>query len=276
MATFAHPDDESFGTAGTFAALTKTGARLVLVCATRGEVGEIADPALATSETLAAVRERELRCSAEAIGADPPILLGYRDSGMAGTTDNEHEDAFAVAAPDEVTRQLVRLIREHKPDVLITFDPSGGYGHPDHLAAHRAATRAYRDAGNPECFPEQLAALEPHAPNLLLYMAIRRTQLRALAEKMDAAGVPMGLIENLDEIGTPDEHVHIELDISETYDAKLASLNCHATQLPEQSPWRMLRPEDLREILPRESFTQAHPPPDRYQSGTPAEIFLKR
>lgn len=276
MAIFAHPDDESFGTAGTFAALTKAGARVVLVCATRGEVGEIADPALATPETLAAVRERELRYSAQAIGADPPILLSYRDSGMAGTVDNEHENAFAVAAPDEVIGQLVRLIREHKPDVLITFDPSGGYGHPDHIAAHKAATRAYRDAGNPECFPEQLAALEPHAPNLLLYMAIPRTQLRTLAEKMDAAGVSMGIIENFEEIGTPDEHVHIELDVSETYDAKLASLNCHATQNPEQSLWRTLRPEDLREILSRESFTQAHPPPDRYQSGTPAEIFLRR
>ena len=276
MAIFAHPDDESFGTAGTLAALTKAGARVVLVCATRGEVGEIADPALATPETLAAVRERELRCSAEALGADPPILLGYRDSGMAGTADNEHADAFAVAAPDEVTGQLVRLIREHRPEALITFDPSGGYGHPDHIAAHKAATRAYRDAGNRECFPEQLATLEPHAPNLLLYMAIPRSQLRALAEKMDAAGVSLGIIENLDDIGTPDEHVHIELDVSETYDAKLVSLNCHATQNPEQSLWRTLRPDDLREILSRESFTQAHPSPDRYQSGTPAEIFLHR
>jgi LmbE family N-acetylglucosaminyl deacetylase len=93
---------------------------------------------------------------------------------------------------------------------------------------------------------------------------------------MDAAGVPMGLIENLDEIGTPDEHVHIELDVSETYDAKLASLNCHATQLPEQSPWRLLDPGVLREILSREAFTQVHPPPDRYQSGTPTEILLRR
>ncbi|MDQ3327074.1 MAG: PIG-L family deacetylase [Chloroflexota bacterium] len=276
MAVFAHPDDESFGTAGTFAALTRAGGRVMLVCATRGEVGEISDPALATPETLAAARERELRCSAHAIGADPPILLGYRDSGMAGTFDNEHEDAFAAAPPNEVTGRLVQLIREHKPDVLITFDPNGGYGHPDHIAAHKAATRAYREAGNPKCFPQQLATLRPHAPGMLLYVAIPRTILRTLAAKLEAAGVPMGILENIEEIGTPDEHVHLEIDIAATYDAKLASLNCHATQINSHSPWRVLPPDDVRAVMAREYFTQVHPAPTAYRTCTPAEIFLER
>ena len=168
MAVLAHPDDESFGTAGTFAALTRAGARAVLVCATRGDVGEISDPSLATAETLADVREWELHCSAEALGAEPPIILGYRDSGMAGSAENEHELALAVAAPDEVTGRVVRLVREHRPDVLVTFDPNGGYGHPDHIAIHKAATRAYREAGDPSCYLEQLGELAPHSPGRLL------------------------------------------------------------------------------------------------------------
>jgi len=276
MAIFAHPDDESFGTAGTFAALARAGARVVLVCATRGEAGEISDPALATPDTLGAVREQELRCSAQAIGADSPILLGYRDSGMAGAIENEHEDAFATVAPDAVTAQIVQLVREHRPEVLITFDPRGGYGHPDHIAAHKAATRAYREAGNPECFPEQLTAVRTHAPGMLLYVAIPRPILQTLAVKMEAAGAPMGILENIEEIGTPEEQIHIEIDIAATYDAKLASLNCHATQINNQSPWRVLPPEDVRAVMAREYFTQVHPAPAAYRAGAPAEILLGR
>lgn len=276
MAILAHPDDESFGSAGTLAALTKAGAQVVLVCATRGEVGEISDPALATPETLAVVREQELRCSARAIGAAPPVLLGYRDSGMAGTDDNQHEEAFAGAAPDEVTERLVQLVREHRPEVVMTFDPSGGYGHPDHIAAHKAATRAYREAGNPDCFPEQLSALRPHSPDMLLYLAIPRTLLRTVVTKMEAVGASLGLLENLEEIGTPDDHVHITLDIAETYEAKLASLNCHATQTNHQSIWRVLPPDEVIDILRYEYFTQVHPAPDVHRSGTPTEVLLER
>ena len=125
LAVFAHPDDEGFGSGGSLAMLVAGGARITLVCATNGDAGEVSDPELATPETLAQVRREELRQAMNITGVTDLRFLGYRDSGMAGTDDNNHPDALARANADLVTDQLVAIIREVQPELVITFDPTG-------------------------------------------------------------------------------------------------------------------------------------------------------
>jgi LmbE family N-acetylglucosaminyl deacetylase len=149
MAVFAHPDDESFGIGGTLARYSADpGVQVVLVCATRGEAGEISDPSLGTKDRLAEVREAELRCAVTALGIDELLLLDYRDSGMAGTPENLHPQSLNMADFDEVVGKIVYQIRRLRPDVIITFDPTGGYGHPDHVAIHYHTRAAF--FGNPK------------------------------------------------------------------------------------------------------------------------------
>ncbi len=169
LAVFAHPDDESFGVGGTLAKYAANGTRVVLVCATRGEVGEISDASLATPESLAHVRENELRCAANTLGITDLLFLDYRDSGMDGTPENLDPHAFIQAPPHEVVEKLVQVIREFQPQVVITFDPGGGYGHPDHIAISRYTTQACSLASSSTDFPE---AGPPWQPMRLFYNAI--------------------------------------------------------------------------------------------------------
>ncbi len=137
-----------------------------LVCATRGEVGEIADPALATPENLGQVREEEMRLAAEVLGVRNLWFLDYRDSGMAGTPENEDPRAFVRASSAEVVGKLVAIIRQFRPQVLITFDESGAYGHPDHIAIYRHTTSAFHAAADAVQYPELGPA---HAVSKLYY-----------------------------------------------------------------------------------------------------------
>ena len=113
--------------------------RVGLICATRGEVGEISDPSLATPEDLGCVREQEFRAACKALGVKELFILGYRDSGMAETLENQHPQALCQASPNEVVGRIVEIIRRLKPHVMLTFDQNGGYGHPDHIFIHRAS-----------------------------------------------------------------------------------------------------------------------------------------
>src|SRR6478672_43851 len=153
LAVYAHPDDEQ-GVSGTLAKYARQGVRTGLICATRGEVGEISDPALATPENLGAVRERELRDAAAVLGVQQLWFLDYRDSGMAGTAPNGDPRAFMNADGEEVVGRIVRIIREFKPQALVTFDATGGYGHPDHVAIHRWTTEAFATAADPARYPD--------------------------------------------------------------------------------------------------------------------------
>ena len=150
MAVFAHPDDESFGIGGTLARYgADPGVRVVLVCATRGEAGEISNPELASSERLGEVREQELRCACRTLGVEDLFFLDYRDSGMAGTAENEDPRALAQADFDEAVGKIVAHIRREQPDVVVTFDENGGYGHPDHIAIHHLTKAAFAAAADP-------------------------------------------------------------------------------------------------------------------------------
>ena len=150
IAAFAHPDDETFSVGGTLARAVSLGWRVTTICATRGEVGEIAPGTAATPETLGAVREQELRVACAALGVTDVRFLGHRDSGMEGTPENKDPRAYINSTDDEVVEELSTIFHEDPPAVVFTFDESGIYGHPDHKAIHRHATAAFDRAAAPD------------------------------------------------------------------------------------------------------------------------------
>ncbi|MEE8205050.1 MAG: PIG-L family deacetylase, partial [Dehalococcoidales bacterium] len=157
----AHPDDETFGVGGTLAKYAAAGVRVYYACGTRGEVGSANPEDTKEGSDFGDVRWAELQCAAAIIGLSDVIYLGYRDSGMPGSADNKHPNALAAAPIEEVTGRIVKIIRDLKPEVIITFDPIGGYRHPDHIAAHNATVKAFQAAADPEQFPEAGSPFQP-------------------------------------------------------------------------------------------------------------------
>ena len=169
MAVHAHPDDEVVFTGGTLLLYRRRGVKTVLVTATGGEEGEIHDPDLdpdAARPNLRDIRLGELNRGIELLEIDHLELLGYRDSGMAGTEANAHPDNFHNADLEEVTRKLVMLVRRYRPQIMITYDENGAYGHPDHIKCNLATQAAFERAGDPEYAPE---LGEPWTPLKLYY-----------------------------------------------------------------------------------------------------------
>jgi N-acetyl-1-D-myo-inositol-2-amino-2-deoxy-alpha-D-glucopyranoside deacetylase len=248
LAVFAHPDDESFGCGGTLARCAARGVQVYLVCATRGEVGEIRDPALATKETLGQVREGELREACRVLGLRPPVFLGYRDSGMVGTPENGDPACLHQADGARVAAQVLGLLRELRPQAVLTFDAQGGYGHPDHIAVHRHTTAAF-------------TTYQREAPGArLYYTAMPRSRLRAMA----ANAPPESPFRNMDpeKYGVPDEAISTQIDVSEYREAKLAAIACHRTQVrPEGGgPFARASAEERQRWLSTEHFLRALPP----------------
>jgi N-acetyl-1-D-myo-inositol-2-amino-2-deoxy-alpha-D-glucopyranoside deacetylase len=261
MAVFAHPDDESFGIGGTLARYgADPGVRVVLVCATRGEAGEISNAELASSERLGEVREQELHCACRTLGVEDLFFLDYRDSGMAGTAENEDPRALAQADFDEAVGKIVAHIRRERPDVVVTFDESGGYGHPDHIAIHHLTKAAFAAAADPAQYQEQIeAGLEPHQASKLFYTAIPRRFFRSAVEKMHELGieVPERYLDRLDNFGLPDEACTTDIYVQDFWSTKQAAVACHATQLNPDSIFATLPPEVMRELQAWECFQLA-------------------
>jgi LmbE family N-acetylglucosaminyl deacetylase len=261
MAVFAHPDDESFGIGGTLARYGgDPDVRVALVCATRGEAGEISNPELASSERLGEVREQELRCACRTLGVEDLFFLDYRDSGMAGTVDNEDLRALVMADFDEAVGKIVAHIRREQPDVVVTFDENGGYGHPDHIAIHNFAKAAFAAAADPAKYGEQIeAGLEPHQASKLYYTAIPRRFFRSAVEKMQEMGIeiPERYLERLDHFGLPDEACTTDIYAQDFWSVKQAAVACHATQLSPDSIFATLPPEIMRELQAWECFQLA-------------------
>ena len=260
LAVFAHPDDEVFSAGGIMARAAADGLRVVLVCATRGEVGGISDPALATPETLATVREAELQAALTALGVAELRFLGYRDSGMVGTPNNDDPRSFNRADPVDATGRLVTLIREIKPDLVVTHDPTGGYGHPDHIATSRYVTAAFDAAGDANQFADAGA---PWQPSRLFYAATPRSFFVQMREQMRAMGVDTSNFDNLDtdRMGYEDDQITAVVDVTDQIERKMAAFKAHRTQFGTDSgPLRMPEPI-LRDMLARECFIQARPEP---------------
>lgn len=176
----AHPDDETFGVGGTLAHYASAGVRVYYVCATRGEVGSVAPEHQQGYATLGDKRWAELKCAARILGLADVIYLGYRDSGMPGSDDNKHPEALVAAPLVQVTGRVIKLIREIKPEVVITFDPIGGYRHPDHIAIHDATVKAFHAAGDPEQYPEVGPSFQPQK----LYFSVFSRGLLKVAVKL--------------------------------------------------------------------------------------------
>jgi LmbE family N-acetylglucosaminyl deacetylase len=165
----AHPDDETFGIGGTLAQYATAGVKVFYACATRGEAGTVEPQDMDGYASIGDMRWAELQCAAQVLGLAGVIHIGYRDSGMAGSENNQHPEALAMAPIDEVAGRIVEIIRELKPDVVITHDAGGGYGHPDHIAIHNATVKAFYSAGDSKQYPEASPVFQPHK----LYFGVR-------------------------------------------------------------------------------------------------------
>ena len=260
LAVYAHPDDEAFGTGGTISRYACEDVKTYLVCATRGEVGEISDPGLATPETLGQVREGELRCAAETMGVAELIFLDYRDSGMAGTDENRDPRAFINAPADEVIAHLAEIIRRLRPQVVTTFEPNGGYGHPDHIAIHRHTVAAFHAAADAQYHPE---IGRPWQASRLFYTAIPRSFFIEMRQQLEALGEDTSDFDRFEDpaTGWPDDQVHVRLDIASTVNSKWEALNCHRTQFGPGNLFRRLPEEQVKALMSVEHFALAWPEP---------------
>jgi LmbE family N-acetylglucosaminyl deacetylase len=252
LGIFAHPDDEGM-MSGSLLEYSTCDVETGLVCATRGEVGEIADPALATPENLGEVREGEMRAAAEVLGVHNLWFLGYRDSGMAGTPENQDPRSFAQASAAEVVGKLVGIIRQFRPQVLVTFDETGGYGHPDHIAIYRHTTSAFYAAADAAQYPEFGPA---HMVSKLYYSAFPRSFVRQIGEWMQSQKYE-GSFRNLDpeKLGIPDELISVRLDVERWLETKARSWSMHRTQMNPNNPIAQL-PEEIQRKWRRYEYFQ--------------------
>jgi mycothiol S-conjugate amidase len=259
LAIHAHPDDESSKGAGTMARYAKEGARVVLVCATGGEQGEILNPRMdkpGILDRIAEVRKAELETACDLLGVSQIYYLGYRDSGMPGDKANSHPKAFGRADADEVTAKLVEIIRKEQPEVILGYDESKGYEHPDHVAVHSYGTRAFAEAGDPSKFPD---AGDPWEPKKLYYFAtFSKKRMVMLHEAAVAKGIDSpfgGWLENWDSIGFVDPEVTTQVDVGDFMELRNKALLAHATQIDPDSFWFAIPDDIQREVYPWEDYT---------------------
>jgi LmbE family N-acetylglucosaminyl deacetylase len=165
----AHPDDESFGPGATLALYALRGVKVFYVSSTRGEVGSVDPELMKGYASVANLRWNELKCAAKVLGLADIIHLGYRDSGVSSSEQNKHPEALAMAPAEQVAARMVKIIRDLKPDVVLTHDAGGGYAHPDHASTHQAVIEAFYAAGDPLRYPEAGPPFKPAK----LYFSVR-------------------------------------------------------------------------------------------------------
>jgi N-acetyl-1-D-myo-inositol-2-amino-2-deoxy-alpha-D-glucopyranoside deacetylase len=237
----AHPDDEVINSGATMARYVAEGVHVTLVTATMGELGEVLVPELAGlgagfSDQLGGYRVAELQRAMQALGVTDHRFLGgvgrYRDSGMMGMATNDEPTSFWEADLDEAAGELVGVIREVHPQVVVTYDENGGYGHPDHIQAHRVTMRAVELAADPTYDTERGA---PWQVAKVYWSAIPRSVLAAGIRALQQAGElpfdpPSVAVDDLP-YGTPDELVTTLVAAPDQVEAKLAAMRAHATQM---------------------------------------------
>lgn len=264
LLVFAHPDDESFGMGGAIAYYAHKGVEVSLICSTNGDVGSVDEDRLSGFASVGELRLEELRCAAETLGIKEVIPFGYRDSGMMGSPDNDHPDSLWQADETVVTGRIVREIRRLRPQVVVTFDPFGGYGHPDHIYMHRTTTRAVQVAGDPAQYPEHRAeGLEAWTVGRLYYTAFPRLPLRMMLWAARLRGEDprhMGKNKDLDLQEALDRQppADVRIDVSRFQRTWDAAAECHASQMNPRQMSGMF--DRVRRLLYRhQSFTRAWP-----------------
>lgn len=263
LVVLAHPDDETFGIGGTLAYYARRGVDVFLICATRGEAGDVSPEFLEGYHSIAERREAELRCAAGKLGLKGVFFLDYRDSGMPGSADNHHPQALINAPLEEVARKIAAHIRRLRPQVVITFDPIGGYRHPDHIAIHQATVRAFDLAAQSD--PELDArAGSPYQPHKLYFHTIPRTFLRLTVRLMRLTGRDphrFGRNGDIDlaAIAAVEFPTDAVVDYHEVAAIRDEAAACHASQGGSglTSGWlgRL-----FRRWVARETFMRAYPP----------------
>jgi mycothiol conjugate amidase Mca len=260
MLVHAHPDDECLATGGVLARYAAEGIRSVLVIATGGEEGEIVVPALDTPENKARLREirdGELACAAAHLKVGVLERLGYRDSGMAGSEANQHPASLHMADRDEAAARVVALVRRYRPDVLVSYDERGGYGHPDHIACHLATVAAFEAAGDPARYPQ---AGDPWAPTKLYYTAFPRGRLLRAWALMRERGLPTPLDKpdfDVARFTVEDARVTTQVPIQAFLDQKRKAIACHVTQIDHEGPFFALPDDIALELFGYEYFIRA-------------------
>jgi len=256
LAIHAHPDDESSKGAATVARYADAGVRCVLVTATGGEAGDILNPAMDRGEVrrqLGAIRLEELATATRIIGYSEVVLLGYRDSGMAGAEDNAHPDAFVNADRREALGRLVGIIRRVRPDVMLGYDDHSLYPHPDHLRVHELALSAFQVAGDAAAFPEAGPRWEAHK----LYAPVSTLRrLRALHQAMLDLGLESPFEQRLvrmKEAGAKDPEI-TSVPVADTLERARESLRAHATQVDPEGFWFRVPLDVVRAVYPYEDF----------------------
>lgn len=264
----AHPDDESFGIGSTLAQYAASEVKVYYVCSTGGEMGTVDPSHLQEYDTIEQLRIVELKCAAEVLGLSGVFYLGYRDSGMQGSVDNKHPDSLAMASIEEVAGRAVRIIREIRPDVVITHDEGGGYGHPDHLATHSAIVKAFYAAGDSAQYPESGPPFQPGK----LYFGVRpRKLMRIIIRLMPLLGQdPHHFGRNRDvdltRLTNVDYPVHAVIRLKKpAIEIRNRAVACHASQNGGRRRLSLFR---ILEIIgkirgPRDSFMREYPPPVR-------------
>lgn len=258
LAVHAHPDDETISTGGLLARSSAEGVRVVLVTCTGGEAGEIADLSLATPSTLGLVRARELREAVRILGVSRSVSLGFRDSGLP---PSGAPGTFVRAHPSEAAGRLVRVMREERPQVVVTYDPRGGYGHPDHVRTHDVTVEAFTAAGDPSRYADAGPAWQPAR---LYFIVFPRSAARRAADAFREAGIPAppsalgGSLSGdaSEDWGTPDEMVDATLDVAAHAETKRRALYAHRTQRGAVDFFFRLPPAALRRVWATESFAR--------------------
>ena len=260
LSIHAHPDDEASKGAPTVAKYKTEGVRAVLVTCTGGEEGDILNPAMDRPEIradLAAVRKRELEVASALIGYDEVVLLGYRDSGMPDSEANARPDAFANAELDEAVARLVKIIRQERPQVILTYgDDQQGYPHPDHLRVHDISSPAFELSGDQSYRPD---LGEPFTPLKMYYSVWSRARVEATHEKFVELGLESPFSDDWFTRPSQDDRVTTSIDIGPWFDVRLEALLAHATQVdPDSAFWFGLPREIARTVHPFEDYILAH------------------
>ena len=273
LAFHAHPDDEGTSTGGTLHRYVTRGEQVVVVTATDGAEGEIHnyDDPDAIKPRLAEVRRDEIAAAMSILGVEHHHFLGYRDSGMMGEGSNDHPECFWRADFMEATARLIHHIRRYQPEVMVIYDPFGGYGHPDHINVHRVGMAAY--AGEPDLsrFPLDEGEVV-WQPSKLYWVTWPRSRARQFARvRLEAGLIDQEEHDRMQYAGTPDEDITCFVDIVDIIDVKEKALRAHRSQIPED--WFMLNvPDEVKpQVLGRESFVKVF---DRTDSiGREEDLF---
>ena len=249
LVTFhAHPDDEAIATGGTMAKAAAAGHRVVLVVATRGEHGEVVDGYLDSGEALWERRVMETAAAAEILGVSRVEFLGYVDSGMIGTPENESPECFWQADVEEAAGRLAAILAEERADVLTAYDENGVYGHPDHIQVHRVGLRAAEMAATPRVYMNTIN--REHLQRLMLAGAEQGQEMPA---DFDPA--------ELDGLGVPEARITTTVDVREFLDVKRRAMAAHGSQIAETSFFLAMPREHFEAGFGQEWYVLVGAPP---------------